>query len=138
MKTKGSPGRWFTAVTFIAEMDGQYFHIRKDGINSLEPDIMYMKCNNGAPCPWAGTVQTTDRSLTQSDGEYFNTENYKSLTATKPVRHSDACLQNALSRPPTAEEAAYLPQNLEQTLHSGNINQIPAGDMGLLRRISCF
>ena len=137
MKTKGSPGRWFTTVTFIAEMDGQYFHIRKDGINSLKRDIMYMKCNNGATCPWKGTVQTKDRFLTQSDKEYFNTNNYESLPATKPIPHSDACLQKALSRPPTAEEAAYLPQNVKQTLPSATINQFAASDMRLLR-VSCF
>ena len=57
VKTKSSPGRWFTAVTFIMEMDGKYYHVRKDGIGN-DINQIHMKCNNGVrQCKWKGVLQ---------------------------------------------------------------------------------
>ena len=35
VKTKASLGKWYTPVTYIFQMDCLFYHIRKDGVSTL-------------------------------------------------------------------------------------------------------
>ena len=59
-KTRPLPGKWFSTVTFIFVMNGKYFHARKNGLDRNDYMVMFMKCNNGAKCPWTGTLRIKD------------------------------------------------------------------------------
>ncbi|CAG5111324.1 Oidioi.mRNA.OKI2018_I69.chr2.g5644.t1.cds [Oikopleura dioica] len=112
VKTKSSPGRWFTAVTFIMEMDGKFYHVRKDGIGN-DINQIHMKCNNGVrQCKWKGLLHRKDRQLTANDVQFYNPESYTVLEHSTE-EHLAQCIENAHENEPTAEEASSLPQNIE-------------------------
>ena len=86
--------QWYTPVTWIMEMDGGYFHIRKDGIVATDRDLVLLKCNNGCKdCKWRGQMRTTDRTMTMEQSKFFDPENYIMVHYEKAVVHSPDCIQ---------------------------------------------
>ena len=111
VKTKATMGRWYTPVTYIFNMDGYYYHIRKDGVSKVNRNEMHMRCNNGATCPWVGTLTMTNRGLRQHNASYFDTNNYSEVQLSNAVEHSDECIEKGMADLPSDAEAARLPQN---------------------------
>ena len=76
------------------EMDGGYFHIRKDGIVATDRDLILLKCNNGCKdCKWRGQMRTTDRTMTMEQPRFFDPESYIMVNYEKACPHSPDCIQ---------------------------------------------
>ena len=141
VKTKGAVVYGSTGVTYIFEIDNLYFHVRKDEQSLIDQNYFHILCNNGAECSWKGVLHMKDQSLSQRNPQFFNPDNYEPIQVNETEKHTNECLKIALTHPPTAKEAASLPQisskkmslTIKNNFSNGNVKPICNGNFALLK-----